>query len=200
MLSRFIPDASRYGFLFLEVALTVFGVLLGLAANEWRKAEAEEAKTQVALQTIRQELQNNLEEVDAEIPYHRRMRDSLMAARERLSTGAESSYQMLTQAMPEGFTVAELQDNAWELANRTGALQNVDYALAAKLANVYGVQAGYASMTRSVGENFYVAENVRDPGTMIFALGNLSNDVLNREQRLRELYAEAIERLQDRAR
>jgi len=198
MLSRFLPDTSRYRFLFLEVSLTVFGVLLGLAANEWRKAEAAEDRTQVALQTIRKELEDNLEEVENEIPYHENMRDSLLAARQDLSPETKGEFGRLSQAMPKGFTVAEVRSNAWELANRTGALQNVDYPLAAQLAEVYGVQQNYRSTAEKMQDNLYVAQNLSDANYLIFALGNLVNDVLNREKRLRTMYRDAIRRLKAR--
>lgn len=200
MLSRFFStaNASRYGFLLLEVGLTVFGVLLGLAANEWRKAEAAEDRTQIALQTIRKELEDNLNEVEREIPYHESVRDSLLAARQDLSPETKDEFGRLSQAMPKGFTVAELRSNAWELANRTGALQNVDYPLAAQLAEVYGVQRSYQSTAGKMEDNLYVAQNVSDANYLIFALGNLVNDVLNREKRLRTMYRDAIRQLEAR--
>lgn len=191
----------RLGPLLGEAALIVFSVLLGLMANEWRVAQVDEREADAALQAIRAELQRNHEEVQGLLPYHRRMSDSLAVLVERIYEGLGAvSHEVLFQAMPRGFSVPLIERNAWDVANRTGTINHIDFDLASALSQLYGLQAFYQGKLDLIGQNWYVAGNItpENLAATAIALGSLANDIVIQEERLSEQYPTMIERLGSR--
>jgi Tfp pilus assembly protein PilE len=60
-----------------EAALIVLSVLLALAVDEWREDRQRAERAEVALRSIRAELQENLQSVERARANHLAMRDSL---------------------------------------------------------------------------------------------------------------------------
>ena len=129
------------GVFLLEVFLIVTGVLLGLAANEWRENRGAKNQARVSLDYILLEIRNNQTEVDSIIAYHTQIRDSLRKmSNEILLSQKEFTIFDLGEALPNGFQVPLLQSNAWELANQIGSLNHIDYKIAESLSKLYSLQ------------------------------------------------------------
>jgi hypothetical protein len=98
-----------------------------------------------------------------------------------------------------------LAANAWregqqEAAQRTGAVNHLDFELVATLARLYDVQAFLQDKLDHVGTNFYVAGNVTldDFGATATAFKLLVNDIVIQEERLRTRhYPETLTRIDD---
>jgi len=128
------------GVFLLEVFLIVTGILLGLAANEWRENRAAKNQAQVSLEYILLEIKNNQTEVDSIITYHTQIRDSLRKiSNEILMNHKKLTFFDLGNALPNGFQVPLLQSNAWELANQIGSLNHIDYKVAEGLSKLYNL-------------------------------------------------------------
>ena len=184
-----------FGFLLVEVFLIVLGVLLGLAANEWRVERERNHRTRAALDYISRELEVNRRQIEALIDYHRAVSDSLDALTDG---GAESvTAADLRRAMPQGFSVPLIQSNAWELARGTGAVENLELRTAMMLARIYDLQEFYNGKLERVADNLYLAGNLdtelRD--RLALALRNLANDIALHEQDLLDGYGMTIARL-----
>jgi hypothetical protein len=185
----------------LEVVLIVAGVLLGLAANAWREGQQEAARAQAALRTIRTEVAYNLSQVDSSlVAYHRQMDDALRVLRDRALAGERIEAQAFQRALPNGFRTPLLSNTAWATAQRTGAVNHLDFELVATLARLYDVQAFLQDKLDHVGTNFYVAGNVTldDFGATATAFKLLVNDIVIQEERLRTRhYPETLTRIDD---
>ncbi len=191
---------NRLGWLFAEAALIVLGVLLGMMANEWRVAWNNEHEAERALLAIRNELQTNFEQIEAILPYHRQIDDSLEILAQRIYTqNAKISPLEILRAIPKGFTTPLIEKNAWELLNRTGAISNIDFDLASALSKLYSQQAFYQSKLDIIGQNLYVAGNLNPENlaSTAIALGLLANDIVIQEKRLVERYPQMMERLEN---
>ena len=191
---------SRVGTLLFESALIILSVLLGLMANEWRVSKANQQEVEVILRAISQELRGNLARIEQQLPYHRSIDDALELLVNRIYGQQLIVTQTeLMKAMPNGFSVPLVEDHAWKLANGTGAIQNIDIALATELAIVYSRQEFYQSKLEMIGQNWYVAGNINPENLAATAIasGMLANDVAIQEQRLIELYKSMIQRLDD---
>lgn len=193
---------SHLGLLLFEAGLIVLSVLLGLLANQWRIASANEEQAEQSLRAIHAELQGNYEQVERLLPYHRRVDDSLDVLIERIAAAQSAvitPVEFRRAALPEGFSTPLLQTNAWEMANRTGAINHIDFELASDLSSLYNLQAFYQRKLDKVGENWYVAGNVNPTNfaATTMATGILVNDIVHQEEDLVERYPEMIERLND---
>ena len=190
------------GRLLLEVFLIVLGVLMALGVNEWRQANADKQRADMALRQIENELQYNLSEVMRVLPQHQVVLDSLRALARLFQDNPELvTYGRLRKAVP-GLTYPLLQVTSWELAKETEMINHIDYDLAAELSKVYGHQAFYQSKLDGIGTNWYEASN-HDPERPL-ALGvaflSLLNDIVIQEKRLRDLYPSVLEQLSNQGR
>ncbi|MDZ7401151.1 MAG: hypothetical protein ONB37_13395 [candidate division KSB1 bacterium] len=191
-------NQTNLGYLLIQVVLIVIGVLLGLAANEWRVARAEKAQAKNALRYIKDELQRNKEHVAKILPYHTKLSDTLKVFAATLSMNKRKlSFSDLYRAMPSGFGIPLLEKTGWQLANQTGAIDHMDYDLAVSLSKLYAVQDFIQAKYLKVGDNFYVAGNInlKDMSGLIISLALLANDILINEQELSELYEAMIKKL-----
>lgn len=191
----------KLGLLFFEAGLIVLSVLLGLLANQWRIASANEDKAEQSLRAIRAELESNYAKVQHLLPYHRRIDDSLnvliaQIAREPNTVVTPVEFQ---RVLPEGFSTPLLQTNAWELASQTGALNHIEFMVVSELSALYNTQAFYQRKLDKVGDNWYVAGNVNPTNfaATAMATGILVNDIVHQEEDLVERYPELIERLNE---
>lgn len=129
--------------LFFESLLIVFSVLLALALNEYLSARKEEKKTRQVLVSIREELQTNMEIIEAwqkihqealkNIEYHR----SQPSFHDSLVQRNQFRFDLLFKGTLIPSTV---RSNAWEIAKNTGLIQNFDLALANMLSDIYDMQ------------------------------------------------------------
>lgn len=190
----------NFGPLLIEVVLILLAVLLGLVANEWRMARAEEAQAKNALRYIKNELQSNKEQVDKLIPYHSSLRDSLRALGS-LHLGRKTNISLtdIRKAMPQGFSSPLLEKTGWELANQTGSINHVDFQIAATLSKLYNLQDFCQGKFEKVADNLYIASNInlKDLSGFTMALALLANDIVIQEERLSKLYAEMIKNLEN---
>ncbi|MBN2171945.1 MAG: hypothetical protein JW819_11570 [Candidatus Krumholzibacteriota bacterium] len=194
------PAAGRgrgraFGFLLVEVFLIVLGVLLGLAANEWRVERDNHQRAKSALDYISRELDVNRQQIAGLIDYHRALNDSLTA----LTAGGAASvtFDDLRRAMPQGFAVPLIQSNAWDVARSTGAVENMELRTAILLSRVYDLQDFYRGKLERVADNLYLAGNldVERSDRLAFALRNLANDIVLHEEDLLTGYEMTIARL-----
>ena len=63
--------------LLLEVFFIVLGVVLALAANDWREHSSNLRRADTALESIRDELDTNRQAVDEALAYHAHLFDTL---------------------------------------------------------------------------------------------------------------------------
>ncbi|MFQ5770628.1 MAG: hypothetical protein ACE5HX_08835 [bacterium] len=184
--------------LLLEVVLIIIGVLLGLAANQWRVARMDRTLAQDALRYIADEIRDNQTKVDSLIPYHTKVRDSIRELSAlNLRKKVEISMTDLLKAMPKGFAVPLLETTGWQLANRTGAINHMDYELAVRLSKLYNLQEFYQRKLDKISDNLYIASNI-DPNNftpLTMALTLLANDIVIQENRLSKFYASILKRI-----
>jgi len=134
---------------FFEAFFVVFGVVLALAANEWRQNAAATRHADEALATIEAELTTNRDLVIASREYHQGQVDLLT---ERM----KASEPVYPREFPKGFIFpARVSDTAWEVAKETGALANMDYETVLALSNVYAAQDRYMNQAEMVGALIY---------------------------------------------
>ncbi len=188
--------------LLLEVFLIVLGVLLALGVNEWRQANADKQRADMALRQIENELQYNLSEVMRVLPQHQVVLDSLRALARLFQYNPELlTYTRLRKAIP-GFTHPLLQTTSWQLAKETATIIHLDYDLAAELSKVYVHQAFYQAKLDRMLANWYEASN-HDPERPL-ALGlaffSVVTDIVIQEKRLRDRYPSVLEQLSNQER
>lgn len=136
--------------IFLEAFFVVLGVVLAFSVNQCRQNRAEEDRATHALELIQQEIRNNRAMVTDNYEYHSYLMDTL---RSYLGPG---STNLSIRVFTKGF-VSQDQPlrNAWETAQATDALKDIDYNRHLQLSELYHLQEKYDFQYREIGSNIY---------------------------------------------
>ena len=157
------PSAIPWKQIALESAFVVLGVVLALAANEWRNTRADRAAGVRAANAIREELKLNREAVHGSLQYHIQVSDSLIAFDRRgPRPGDAPGY----QTFPRGFispASSSVLSTAWEVAGTTGAINHVPYDEVLLMSHVYDKQEAYKKQTNTAGDLIY--KTIYESGT-----------------------------------
>ena len=169
----------------MEASFVVLGVVLALAANEWREARVDRREAAAALASITEELASNRSAVASSLEYH----DALLAMLQRSRTDGTA---LDADRFTRGFvSPAQLHRTGWESASETGVLGHMEYATVLHLARAYAQQARYEEQARSVGEIIY-GEYYRGGAEALLAnphgLASLIGTFAYRERQLLESY------------
>ena len=164
-----------------EATFVVLGVVLALAANEWRQSREERRRASVATTAIAAELQANRAALVTASQYHTQLLDSLRA--QRPATWRPSPWMF-----PRGFVApAQLSSTAWQSAADAGVVEHMPYKAVLRLSRAYADQSRYEHQAQTIGQVIY-AELYRDGVEGITGnyrnLGNLIGSFLYREKQL----------------
>jgi hypothetical protein len=166
----------------LEAFFVVLGVVLALAANEWRQGVADRRSASTALASVREELQSNRALVLGAVQYHLRMTDTLAAIRRQAARGdGAASPSPDARIFSQGFVrPATLLSTAWETATTTDVVRHMAHDDVLALARIYEQQRRYAAQTDRIGGLIYgeifargtegVLRNYANLGSIIAAL------------------------------
>ena len=184
------------GGLLLEVFFIVLGVMIALAANEWREQRALDTRTNTALENIRLEILRNQQTMQQRLPYHEALRDSL---ENYLPELRGVSFQQVSErrlGMQRGLFFLLVYDAAWQAALTSEVLSNVDYETLTVLSTIYQVQAYLKTVEERTAGIMTPANLQRENLYFAFLLFRPTiRDIVGLEQNLLSLYDEALQRL-----
>ena len=181
------PTSDRWrkliGPALFEAAFVVLGVVLALAANEWREARQHRAQGESARTAIANELRENRRLLDSSRSYHERIVSGI-------NTAAPNT-QFTVQHFRGGFLQpAQLSTTAWEVASETGALSHMPYDQVLAISQVVALERRYDAMALSTGQLIYgelykigpsgVAANARNMASILRAFAFREDQVIRR--------------------
>ena len=147
----------------LEAFFLVSGVVLAMAAGNWRENHNNKLRADIALESIMEELNANHASVTLAIGYHGHLLDTLYRYMGRHIQEAESFPGM--EMFSKGFiNPASLLSGAWDAATATGIIEFMPYEKVLRISQVYKRQELYEAQSRSVGQLIY--QRMFDEGTM----------------------------------
>lgn len=166
-----------------EAAFVVLGVVLALAANEWRKSAERAERAEHALAGIVDELRTNREAVASALAYHQ----GLTATIRELSATSGSPD---AATFSRGFVApAAVYATAWESAAATGVLEDMDFGVVLDLSRLYAHQERYEVQARGVSSVIYgelyrggteaVVENYRNLASLIYSFAYRERELLD---------------------
>ena len=127
-----------------ESLLIIFSILLALVINEFRSNQKLEDSKNKAMESIRLEIENNIESLEHVIPYHIEVGNSIegLIEKENIqdSLGDYTGFELFFQHSKNGFKEPRIQANAWAAAQMSGALALFDNDLIYELSIVYELQ------------------------------------------------------------
>ena len=166
-----------------EVVLIALGVSLGLAGEQWRDRAERNERAAETLRRIHAELAANRDEVNRVVEYHanaqQRLKDFLAAPAAKRK---EVPFRL------DGIQPAQFEQTAWQLAQATQALVDIDPDLSFSLARVYGVQARYQGLTEGITNAMYLRPPSEDSIPFLHSLSLYYSDVIELEPALAKLY------------
>lgn len=188
------PNFSGIRYVLLEAILIVFGVLIALGLNEWRQNRNQAERAQIALKSIRDEIQSNRDRVTASLEYHRSRIDTLAALR-----GGSDDRTPSPRLFPKGFIYpAPVLDIAWKSAQTANVVDRLPYPTVLTIARIYAEQEHYNEQARRSGEIIY-HELYYSGATAIAANSTRLLSILHTfrfsERRLLAVYNEALAEL-----
>lgn len=134
--------------LLFESGLIVLSILLAFLMNEWREDRRNDQAVVAALADFRTEIQNNLRAVEAALPYHQQVLDSLdVTPADSQRVGRSNAFDLLMEVAPQGVQAPYLRSSAWETALARGALAHMDYETTSVLAGTYQDQQNSVGST-----------------------------------------------------
>ncbi|MEM0961232.1 MAG: hypothetical protein AAGK21_01670 [Bacteroidota bacterium] len=126
----------------VQAVLIVFGVVVGLALNEWREGQSEKARTARVLAALADEISENRNGVTQTADYYGEIAQA--ALRVEATRGSDALLDLGDVDGYQGDIGPSLLRGAYDAAIATGALLNVDISLATKLTAVYSLQEAFA--------------------------------------------------------
>ena len=113
------------GPMLLEGFFIMLGVMVALAANEWRENHALAKRTDVALENIRLEILRNQATLQQRLPYHQAMSDSIHVNYPILRDISFEFVEIARLGMARGPFFESLYNTAWQTALTSQILPNV---------------------------------------------------------------------------
>lgn len=167
--------------LLLEAALVVLSVLLALGLNSWRQHRTDRALADQAVRNLAREIRQNRAEIEKTLPYHEMLLDTLRSAHPPLGITARPAY---------------IQNNAWQVAQSTGAVPHMAFALVAAASAIQETQRQYQSTVQTINEVLLLGDfQARSAASMKRipqGLAIMVSELYGLEKRLLDQYDEAL--------
>lgn len=175
-----------------EATFVVLGVVLALAANEWRQSAARAERAERALAGIVDELRTNREAVESALGYHQGLTVTIRELAAGSGTPDASTFS-------RGFVApAPVYATAWQSAAATGVLEDLDFGVVLDLSRLYAHQERYEVQARGVSSIIY-GELYRGGTRAVVAnyrnLASLIRSFAYRERELLDLYDRTLAEL-----
>ena len=167
--------------------LIVFGVVVGLALNEWREDRAEAERTDRVLAALADEVRSNQESVESVVAYYTAMTQGAMAAMEE--RGPDVPLDMVEIEGYQGDLFPTLTAGTYDAATATGALLGVEIGLASTLSSAYSLQRDFRP---ALSENLLTRMAQPTPQLAVWR----ASSVMQAGQALLGRYDDALRRLQ----
>ena len=185
------------GPMLLEVFFIMLGVMVALAANEWREGRALDKRTDVALENIRLEILRNQATLQLRLPYHQAMSDSIRVNYPILRDIPFEFVEIARLGMARGPFFESLYNTAWQTALTSQILPNVDYETLTLLATIYQTQDELKEVEHQFSSIIFLPENM-EKGKAYHALllsQPFINGVVKHERELLSIYDTTLRRL-----
>ncbi|MEN0004116.1 MAG: hypothetical protein AAF798_08235 [Bacteroidota bacterium] len=143
--------------LFRELLPTFLGVLLAFYLNDQWVRSQEQQLLQQLQQTLRVELQENLERVEGQIAYHELMQDSA-AIIASMYYQVEDKADLPSANFWRGIGASQLSDAAYLTTVSTQNMAKLDLPLVIAVASAYSAQRDYESVLESARQALLIKE------------------------------------------
>ena len=154
----------------VESVLVVLSVLLALGLDAWYDHTQEQEKVRRALRGLHAELVDTRESLAFRVPHHRSLIDTL-------------TTDSLSFRKPVSLRFQDINTQAWETAQQTGAVGLMDYAVASRLTSVYAELSDVEYLSRkSLDLVFDGTTYLGMTPDRLGDFGGFLNDVTNTEE------------------
>lgn len=186
----------------VESVLIVFTVLLALAVNEWREGRRQAQVVERAIENVRNEIQQNLKEIEQTLPYHEELKESVAVWQQSNQQRDGAPVEILMELAPRGLYPPLLKRSAWDSAVFTRTVNDFPYDVVLKLSTVYQAQEeGVGSTVPRIVDGL-MTRDAFDPSSDEQAFLGLADFLINelaaQERTLIRLYEDAIEHIDNR--
>ena len=144
-----------FGPIFLEAFFVVLGVVLALAANEWRQSRNEAKRTDQAIRSMNDEILLNQQGILASLQYHIDIVDSLqtlMARQRQEGHRIKPNISLFSRGFIHPSKIITI---SYDLAVATDAVSNMSYDDALAYTRIYDKYEAYLDQQEVVSRQLY---------------------------------------------
>jgi len=186
--------------LFSESLTIILSVLFALFINEWRNSYNENKRTQVILENIKQEMQENQALTKQLFDYHSTVRHTIKNALDQDSLEASffsDGVFDLSKAAPNGIIQKHYKNIAWEVAKEARITNRINFKLSTSLFDVYTQQQIVHTTIYRIG-SFFSDRRIHQKALLhenMVALNAEFNLLVGQQQYLLDKFEIAIKQL-----
>ncbi|HTI61138.1 hypothetical protein [Mucilaginibacter sp.] len=187
-----------------ESVLIIFSVLLALVLTEYFNGLHEKNETKELLKNIKEELVKNKKAEAEQYTYQKmvlRNIDSALQSKEfqqKIIVNDEFHLKLLA---PDGIQYRDLSTVAWEVAKSKDIITKADFALIAKLTDIYAQQARIDKLEDKVADIFLTYDSRRQENihtSLVLMRDNYKGWAFDRAPSLIAKYDEAIKMMEEK--
>lgn len=181
------------GELIFQIIPVMIGVYLGFVISNWSESQNKRKESNVLVQSIQKEIENNSQTIKNVLDYHTMLRDSC-------SFYSNHNSPIKNLNFFEGVRIKKLAESAYQTGLQTGIINNLDIERIQKLNALYTSQESFNEManmilTGLINRDF--SSNESSIKSIMQFLAIAMTDVVIQENNLMENYIQMKEDLQD---
>lgn len=177
---------DKFKDLVIQIISVMIGVFLGFLISNWSETKKDNKKTEVVLNSIKAEMQNNKSKIEKVIGYHRTLRDSARFYLNQEYVGSKRP------TFFRGVNTVILNNSAFDTGIQTGLLTNIPVEKIQKLNNIYSRQKSYQEFSNLLISGLITMdfdENEKAMKRILMYLSISMTDVVIKEEQLLESFA-----------
>ncbi len=154
MMARFGGSGNRpFGYFLLELVLIFVSVFLAFSVSQWQETRRDRQLAEVAIHNIAHEIHANLIQVDDSISLHKDLVPAMRHLPDSAFAGKDAFTIFIELLEYDSPRIPLLERSAFDAAIASGAVQQFDYEVLARISHLYNAQsAAFGISITAIGE------------------------------------------------
>lgn len=185
--------------LLLQVLPIMFGVYLGLVANNWNENRKNKRMEKEILSKMIVEIKSNQAQINNIVDYHKMLLDSsaFFFKNWNTETYSKPAYQSdQSKSIWRGTRTGKLKNTTFDVAIASGAFSNLNIELMTLLSELNRAQQGYDHVASLYLQKVIDLSPEQSVMTYLTFINSFASDIYYMERDLLALYENALERIE----
>ena len=174
---------------FVEMLMIAFGVFLGVYVSEWQQDRRVKANTQLSLNYIVKELDNNMASLAKAVAYHQSVKENLNIVTKPLTSEdmqspyfGNKSFHFVKIKGWMGINLPDFETIAFESAKLSGVFHQLDFELTQLISKAYRIIDLNEALGKSLMNKMLNMNSLTTTADAVGMMEMLSTDILQSEK------------------